>query len=65
MNQILITGDEVIKEPVKKQKKVLPIKSIAAFYAICTIILGICMITGSVYANAKINESVEASKKHM
>ena len=63
MNQILITGDEVIKEPVKKQKKVIPTKGIAAFYAICTIILGICMITGSVYANGKINAAVEASKK--
>ena len=63
MNQILITGDEVIKEPVKKQKKLMPIKGIAAFYAICTIILGICMITGSVYANGKIKEAVEASKK--
>lgn len=63
MNQILITGDEVIKEPVKKQKKVIPTKGIAAFYAICTIILGICMITGSVYANGKINATVEASKK--
>lgn len=63
MNQILITGDEGIKEPIKKQKKVMPIKGIAAFYAICTIILGICMITGSVYANGKINAAVEASKK--
>lgn len=62
MNQILITGDELIREPVKKQKKVIPIKGIAAFYAICTIILGICMISGSVYANGKINASVEASK---
>lgn len=63
MNQILITGDEVIKEPVNKQKKVIPTKGIVAFYAICTIILGICMITGSVYANGKINATVEASKK--
>ena len=63
MNQILITGDEIVKKPVKKQKKVLPIKTIVAFYAICTIILGICMITGSVYASGKINAVVEASKK--
>lgn len=63
MNQILITGDEVIKEKVKKEKKVLPIKSVVAFYAICLIILGICMISGSVYAKEKINEVVEANTK--
>jgi len=61
VNQILITGDEAIREPVKKQKKVLPVNGIVAFYAICIIILGICMISGSVYARGKINETVEAS----
>lgn len=60
MNQILITGDEVIRNPVKKQKRVLPINGIATFFAISIIILGICMISGSVYANVKINEAVEA-----
>lgn len=67
MNQILVTGDEQISrkvtEKVKKEKKVLPINGIAAFYAIAIIILGICMICGSVYAKEKINETVEASIK--
>lgn len=63
MNQILITGDEVIKEKVKKEKKVLPINGIVMFYAISIIILGICMISGSVYAKEKINEAVEANAK--
>lgn len=63
MNQILITGEEVIKEKVKKEKKVLPTKTIVLFYAICIIILGICMISGSVYAKEKINEIVEANTK--
>ena len=59
MNQILITGDE----KVKKEKKPLPINVIVAFYAICIMILGICMISGSVYAKGKINEVVEANKE--
>ena len=41
VNQILITGDEVIREPVKKEKKVLPINTIVIIYAISVIILGI------------------------
>ena len=61
MNQILITGDEIITEKVKKPKKVLPINGIVIFYAISIIILGICMISGSVYAKEKINETVEAN----
>jgi len=61
VNQILYTGDENIKNPVKKQKKVLPINGIVLFFAISIIILGICIITGSIYAKNKINETVEAS----
>ena len=61
MNQILITGEEKVK--LKKEKKVLPIKTIVSFFAICIIILGICMISGSVYAKEKINEVVEANSK--
>ena len=61
MNQILITGDERVTEKVKKPKDVLPINGIVVFYAISIIILGICMISGSVYAKGKINETVEAS----
>lgn len=61
MNQILVTGDERVKEKVRKQKHVLPVNGIIVFYAISIIILGICMISGSVYAKGKINETVEAS----
>lgn len=63
MNQILITGEELAAErvKVKKEKKVLPIKGIVVFYAISIIILGICMISGSVYARDQINKTVEAS----
>ena len=63
MNQILITGDEKVKEKVKKEKKVLPINVIVTFFAVSIIILGICMISGSVYAKDKINEMVEATAK--
>lgn len=61
MNQILITGEEKVK--VKKEKKVLPIKVIVSFFAICIMILGICMISGGVYAKGKINDVVEANAK--
>ena len=63
MNQILITGEEQVTEKVsvKKQKKVLPINGIVIFYAISIIILGICMVSGSVYARNEINRVVEAS----
>ena len=65
MNQILITGEEKVKEKVKvkKEKKVLPVNVIVSFFAISIIILGICMISGSVYAKDKINEVVEANAK--
>lgn len=64
MNQILITGEEKVKvKKVKKEKKVLPINGIVSFFAIAIIILGICMISGSVYAKDKINEVVEANTK--
>ena len=68
MNQILVTGDEQVresntkKEKLQKPKQVLPINGIVVFYAICIIILGICMISGSVYARTKINETVMAAK---
>ena len=61
MNQILITGEEKVK--VKKEKKPLSINVIVLFFAICVIILGICMISGSVYAKEKINEVVAANSK--
>lgn len=62
MNQILVTGEEKVNKK-NKEKKVLPIKGIVSFYAICIIILGICMISGSVYAKEKINEVVETNTK--
>ena len=46
-----------------KEKNVLGINGIVIFYAICTIILGICMISGSAYARAMINETVLGSIK--
>ncbi len=61
MNQILITGEEKVQ--VKKEKKVVPINGIVSFFAITIIILGICMISGSVYAKDKINSVVEANAK--
>lgn len=63
MNQILITGDERIKESINKQKKVLPVNGIIMFYAISIIILGISLISGSIYAKEKINSVVEANTK--
>ena len=64
MNQILITGEEKVKvKKEKKEKKVLPINGIVSFFAITIIILGICMISGSVYAKDKINSVVEANAK--
>ena len=69
MNQILITGDENYKnnknkkEKQKKQKQpkipkettTVGINSIVIFFSISIIILGICLISGSVYAKEKIN----------
>lgn len=67
MNQILVTGEERVKEErvkkVNKEKNVLPINGIVTFFSVCIIILGICMICGSVYAKEKINESVEEGTK--
>ena len=64
MNQILITGEEKTKsKKVKKEKKVLPVGLITSFFAISIMIVGICMISGSVYAKERINEVVAASVK--
>ena len=64
MNQILITGEEKVQvKKEKKAKKVVPINGIVSFFAITIIILGICMISGSVYAKDKINSVVEANAK--
>lgn len=70
MNQILVTGEEtysktkkekVVKQP--KEKKLIGINPIIIFYAISIIILGICMISGSVYASGKINETIAINTK--
>lgn len=73
MNQILVTGDEFGGQPKKqkqakqprqpKQRTVANINSIVIFFAISIIILGICMVSGSVYARTRINETVEANAK--
>ncbi len=59
MNQIVITGEEKVKKPKKK----LEVKTIVLFYAISVMILGVCMISSSVYAMNKINETIEANTK--
>ena len=66
MNQILDTGEENLRKKVnktKKVKRVLPVNVIVVFFALGIIILGICMISGSVYAKEKINQVVEANTK--
>lgn len=66
MNQILDTGEENLRKKVnqtKKVKRVLPVNVIVVFFALGIIILGICMISGSVYAKDRINEVVLASAK--
>ncbi len=67
MNQILVTGydqvTEKTKNKTKKERKVLPVKGIVVFYSICIIILGISMISGSIYAKNQINKTVQASIK--
>ena len=63
-NNYKINKTKKNKEPkMPKEKKLLEINGIVIFYAICTIILGICMISGSVYARGKINETVLGSIK--
>ena len=73
MNQILDTGDEKFKNnnikyevynsKTKKQpnheKSVIEINKIVIFFAISILILGICIIVGSIYAKDKINKNVE------
>ena len=76
MNQILETGDDynyntnkmhnktwMPKVPKMQKEKVLEINTIVLIYAICIIILGICMISSSAYAMTKINETVLANIK--
>ncbi len=71
MNQILVTGeDNIVKQDTKvkfkdknKNKKTVPTNVIVIFFAISIIILGICAITGAIYANKKINASAEAKIK--
>lgn len=64
MNQILITGEEIVSErKQKKEKTVLPVNGIVIFFAICIIILGICIISGSIYSKNKINETVLKNTK--
>lgn len=46
-----------------KEKKLISVNALVIFYAISIILLGICMISGSVYAKEKINETVLANVK--
>ena len=65
MNQILITGDEYIKQTKgqRQGRNVLEVKTVVIFFAITILLFGICLITGSVYAKDKINATVEANAK--
>ena len=67
MNQILITGDEQVTakvtQNVKKEKNVLPINVIIFLFSLCIIVLGICLVSGSIYSKKQINQTVEANKK--
>lgn len=47
----------------REERKLLDINVIVVFFAITIMILGICMISSSVYANTKIHETVEANTK--
>ena len=71
MNQILDTGEEQFKnnninygnynqnkkQKVYKEKSVIEINKIVIFFAISILILGICIIAGSIYAKDKINKN--------
>lgn len=73
MNQILDTGEEQFKnnninygnynqnkkKKVYKEKSVIEINKIVIFFAISILILGICIIAGSIYAKDKINKNIE------
>ena len=73
MNQILDTGEEQFKnnninygnynqnkkQKVYKEKSVIEINKIVIFFAISILILGICIIAGSIYAKDKINKNIE------
>lgn len=73
MNQILDTGEEQFKnnninygnynqnkkQKVYKEKSVIEINKIVIFLAISILILGICIIAGSIYAKDKINKNIE------
>lgn len=66
MNQILVTGDESInkgKTIPNGQRKLVEINAVVIFYAISIIILGICMISGSIFVRNKINQVVEDNTK--
>lgn len=47
----------------REPKRLLDINIVIVFFAVSAIILGICMISSSVYANTKINETVKANTK--
>lgn len=64
MNQILITGEEIIgKTKIKKEKKLVSVNKIVIFFSICIIIIGGCMIFSSIYSKTKINQIVAQNTK--
>ena len=77
MNQLLDTGDEQFrnnsinygnynkqpKQKVYKEKSAIEINKIVIFFSISILILGICIIAGSIFAKNKINRFVEESAR--
>lgn len=75
MNQILDTGDGRIrnsdinygnynkKQKIYKEKSVIEINKIVIFFSISILILGICIILGSIYGKSKIKQVVEESAR--
>ena len=77
MNQILDTGEEQFKnnninygnynqnkkQKIHKEKSVIEINKIVIFFAISILILGICIIGGSIYSKDKVRKAVEESAK--
>lgn len=71
MNQILDTGEEKFKNSSSsygnynqkqkeyKEKNVIEINKIVIFFSVSILILGICIILGSIHAKEKINKTVE------
>ena len=76
MNQILDTGDEQFKSnkvsygkykenksKTNQEKSVIEIKKIIIFFSISILLLGLCLIVGSIFSKQKINNVVEETAR--